>query len=56
MKTVVYVEIEHGKPVPPNLTDELAARAHQLVTNTQKCEVTAKLMEVKPEPKQKWEE
>lgn len=52
MRTVILVEIEHTAPLPALLVDELAARAYQMTTQKQRCEVVAKLVQM---PKQDWE-
>jgi len=51
-RTVILVEIEHSKALPASLVDELAARAYQLTTTKQRCEVVARLVEM---PKKPWE-
>jgi len=45
-RTVILVEIEHTKALPASLVDELAARAYQLTTTKQRCEVVAKLVQM----------
>ena len=56
MKTLIQVEIEHSKPLPESVTDALAERAYTLLHNKSvACNVTARLLEVKPEAKKPWE-
>jgi hypothetical protein len=56
VKTVIQVEIEHDKPLPEGLTDVLAERAYTWSFNKAvPCDVSACLLEKKPEPLKAWE-
>lgn len=56
MKTVIQIEVEHTKALPSEVTDKLAERAYTYLHNIgARCDVTARFLEVRPEPVKAWE-
>lgn len=57
MKTIIQLEVEHSKPLPPDATDIAAQRVYGwLFSRGIEAGVKAKLMEEVPAAKQKWEQ